>query len=143
MILLIQSTIMIHPARLFPKLNPEHKYLPLVTARTSKKKVWQYGYHVVLQLAGVHRPGKCSVQHIAGTALEEKSYNLHPTRTRMERQGRSNSSGLACFLASSMFARIRSSSISSAFVRGSRSGKAHPRSVNEYQREMRRCMSLE
>lgn len=38
MILLIQSTIMIHPARLFPKLNPEHKYLPLVTARTSKKK---------------------------------------------------------------------------------------------------------
>lgn len=55
----------------------------------------------------------------------------------------SNSSGFACFLASKMFARIRSSSTSSAFVRGSRSGEFQPRSVNECQRDRRRCMSLE
>lgn len=65
-----------------------------------------------------------------------------PTMSLIARVGFSSSSFVACFRASAISFRRRSSSMSSAFVSGSLEGNGQPLFVREYQSDIRTCMSL-
>ena len=85
---------------------------------------------------------KCPRVSTYDKAAHEITQTFVPTITLKARQGICISSAVACFLASSMLSRNRSSSMSSAFDKGSRTGNGHPKLSREHQSDTRACISL-